>query len=92
MTEDLGPQFSVESPALKFEVIGQWNKARASILTLPHHTVKTPVFMPVGTQGTIKGLTSEQVMEVSNTLQNLLEMIKILKCFLYLGSLVVKSF
>lgn len=51
-------------PALKFEVLGKWNKARASILTLPHHTVKTPVFMPVGTQGSIKGLTSKQVQEV----------------------------
>ena len=52
------------SPALQFEVIGQWNKARASILTLPHHTVNTPVFMPVGTQGTLKGLTSHKILDV----------------------------
>ena len=59
-----GPRFSEESPALKFEVVGRWNKARAAVLTLPHHTVKTPVFMPVGTQGSIKSLTSSQVLEV----------------------------
>ena len=55
---------AVPVSALQFEVLGTWNKARASILTLPHHTVKTPVFMPVGTQGSIKGLTSHQVHDV----------------------------
>lgn len=30
--------------------------ARRGILTLPHGTVETPVFMPVGTQGTVKTL------------------------------------
>ena len=29
--------------------------ARANVLQLPHGPVETPVFMPVGTQGTIKG-------------------------------------
>jgi len=53
--------FSERSPALKFEVIARWNKARVGKLYLPHGLVDTPVFMPVGTQGTIKGLTSEQV-------------------------------
>eukprot|EP00823_Brevimastigomonas_motovehiculus_P007860 TRINITY_DN705_c0_g3_i1.p1 TRINITY_DN705_c0_g3~~TRINITY_DN705_c0_g3_i1.p1 ORF type:complete len:701 (+),score=252.23 TRINITY_DN705_c0_g3_i1:28-2130(+) len=49
------------SPALKFEVLASWKKARTSRLTLPHGVVETPVFMPVGTQGTIKGLTTDQV-------------------------------
>jgi queuine tRNA-ribosyltransferase len=31
--------------------------ARAGTITLPHGTVRTPVFMPVGTQGTVKALT-----------------------------------
>lgn len=53
-----------DSPALEFKVLGKWNKARASVLTLPHHTVKTPVFMPVGTQGSVKGLASKQIQEV----------------------------
>jgi queuine tRNA-ribosyltransferase len=32
--------------------------ARAATLVLPHGTVATPVFMPVGTQATVKGLTT----------------------------------
>lgn len=36
-------------------------KARACDLVLPHSTVSTPVFMPVGTQGTLKGITVDQL-------------------------------
>eukprot|EP01027_Heterolobosea_sp_BB2_P015219 GEZU01021798.1.p1 GENE.GEZU01021798.1~~GEZU01021798.1.p1 ORF type:complete len:449 (+),score=91.02 GEZU01021798.1:436-1782(+) len=50
--------------ALEFEVIASWNKARVSRLKLPHFTCETPMFMPVGTQGTIKGLTSQQLEEL----------------------------
>ena len=35
--------------------------ARLGRLTTPHGTVETPVFMPVGTQATVKGLTNDQV-------------------------------
>lgn len=35
--------------------------ARAGILTTPHAEVETPTFMPVGTQGSVKGLTAEEV-------------------------------
>lgn len=31
-------------------------KARYAQVILPHSTVETPVFMPVGTQGTMKGM------------------------------------
>lgn len=37
------------------------SKARACSLTLPHCAVNTPVFMPVGTQGTMKGITADQL-------------------------------
>ena len=30
-------------------------------MELPHASVDTPVFMPVGTQGTLKGLLPEQL-------------------------------
>ena len=33
------------------QVVARWKRARASILTLPHCRAKTPMFMPVGTQG-----------------------------------------
>ncbi|KAF2905441.1 hypothetical protein ILUMI_00733 [Ignelater luminosus] len=36
-------------------------KARTAQMILPHGKVDTPVFMPVGTQGTMKGLLSEQM-------------------------------
>ena len=35
--------------------------ARAGLLETPHGMVETPVFMPVGTQGTVKGLTPRQI-------------------------------
>jgi queuine tRNA-ribosyltransferase len=35
--------------------------ARCGILTTPHGPVETPAFMPVGSQGTVKGLTHAQV-------------------------------
>lgn len=38
--------------------------ARRGRLSLPHGTVETPIFMPVGTQATVKGLTPKQIEEV----------------------------
>ncbi len=35
--------------------------ARRGELRLAHGTVQTPAFMPVGTLGTVKGLTMDQV-------------------------------
>ena len=56
-----------KSPALQFEVWSECriSKARRSRLILPHGEVNTPVFMPVGTQGTMKGLlTSEMCSDI----------------------------
>ena len=50
-----------KSPALEFTVHAVVGRARASTLSLPHGSVRTPVFMPVGTKGTIKGLSSAQL-------------------------------
>jgi len=36
-------------------------KARCGFLKTPHGAVQTPVFMPVGTQGTVKGITQEEL-------------------------------
>jgi len=38
--------------------------ARCGKLLLPHGEVSTPVFMPVGTQGTVKSITSEDLLEL----------------------------
>ena len=55
---------SSASPALSFKVVAQQGRARTALMALPHFTVETPVFMPVGTKGTVKGLTSEQLQEL----------------------------
>ncbi|KAL7627446.1 hypothetical protein AAE478_001639 [Parahypoxylon ruwenzoriense] len=58
---------SSSSPALTFELVArcsfQTTRARASTLTLPHGPVQLPVFMPVATQASLKGLTPEQLEE-----------------------------
>jgi len=36
-------------------------RARRGTLTTPHGTIETPVFMPVGTQGTVKAVTHAQL-------------------------------
>jgi len=52
--------------ALVFKVMGQCSvtKARVGEMTLPHSVVDTPVFMPVGTQGTLKGLLPDQLINM----------------------------
>lgn len=54
-SEDSPATFTEESPALAFNIHRHLLKARAATLHLPHGKVRTPVFMPVGTKGTIKG-------------------------------------
>lgn len=55
------PVFDESSPALCFHVHKRALRARAATLHLPHGQVMTPVFMPVGTKGTIKGVSSVQL-------------------------------
>jgi queuine tRNA-ribosyltransferase len=45
----------------ELEAVCPWSGARAGKLRTPHGVVETPVFMPVGTQSTIKALTWDQV-------------------------------
>jgi len=49
--------------ALTFKILAECpvTKARTSLMTLPHGVIETPVFMPVGTQGSLKGLLPEQL-------------------------------
>jgi queuine tRNA-ribosyltransferase len=47
-----------------FEVLSESGGARRGRLTLAHGVVETPAFMPVGTQGAIKGVTLDQVSAV----------------------------
>ncbi|TID23636.1 queuine tRNA-ribosyltransferase [Venturia nashicola] len=53
--------------ALKFHLLARCSttKARASILHLPHGPVQLPIFMPVATQASLKGITPEQLEDTS---------------------------
>jgi queuine tRNA-ribosyltransferase len=47
--------------AAHFQLLATAGPARRGRLTLPHGVVETPAFMPVGTQGTVKGLSPEDL-------------------------------
>jgi queuine tRNA-ribosyltransferase len=51
-----------------FELIAQQGRARAGVFHTPHGDIPTPVFAPVGTQATIKAVTSAQLQEISASL------------------------
>ncbi len=47
--------------AFPFEIHARDGAARTGVLKTPRGDIRTPAFMPVGTAGTVKGLTVEQV-------------------------------
>ena len=49
---------------MHFELLKTDGHARRGRLTLAHGVVETPIFMPVGTYGTVKALTPEDLLEV----------------------------
>jgi queuine tRNA-ribosyltransferase len=49
---------------LNFELLATEGRARRGRLTLNHGTVETPVFMPVGTLGTVKGVMPRSLEEM----------------------------
>ena len=57
---------NMKKTALAFKVLAECpvTKARVSKMVLPHHTVDTPVFMPVGTQGSLKAMTPKQLVDL----------------------------
>ena len=52
----------------EFELEAGSGAARTGTLTLPHGTVETPVFMPVGTQGTVRALSPNDLRAAGATL------------------------
>ncbi|MEY2632481.1 MAG: hypothetical protein RIR00_1135, partial [Pseudomonadota bacterium] len=49
---------------MKFELLSTDGAARRARLTLAHGTVETPVFMPVGTYGTVKAMTPQALHDI----------------------------
>src|ERR1700739_1132054 len=55
------PQADPMAQSTFFRLIATDGAARCGELTTPHGTVRTPAFMPVGTQATVKGVRSEDL-------------------------------
>jgi queuine tRNA-ribosyltransferase len=57
-------------PAFSFEILHHDapSRARRARLRTPHGDVETPAFMPVGTRGSVKGLTPDQLREAGSTI------------------------
>lgn len=49
---------------MEFELDSQTGRARRGRLRFPRGTVETPAFMPVGTYGTVKGMTPRDVEDI----------------------------
>ena len=51
---------------VNYELVAEDRKtgARAGLLHTPHGVFKTPMFMPVGTQATVKTVTPEELEEI----------------------------
>lgn len=54
-------EFKIEKRLEGVSADGKHKLGRAGILTTPHGVIKTPAFVPVGTKGTVKAMTPEQV-------------------------------
>ena len=50
-----------DNSALRFKIDAQDGEARAGVLTTRRGEIETPVFMPVGTAGTVKGIRFEEL-------------------------------
>ncbi|MDC0741523.1 tRNA guanosine(34) transglycosylase Tgt [Polyangium sp. rjm3] len=49
------------TPGYAFRTLATSGAARAGVLTTPHGDVPTPTFMPVGTQGSVKTMSPDEV-------------------------------
>lgn len=54
-------------PAIKYELIAKDEKtgARAGIIHTPHGSFPTPIFMPVGTQASVKGVSPDELLDIN---------------------------
>lgn len=54
-------------PAIKYELVAKDEKtgARAGIIHTPHGSFPTPIFMPVGTQASVKGVSPNELLDIN---------------------------
>ena len=55
------PQKGTKKSSLRFEIQAESGAARAGALTTRRGQIETPVFMPVGTAGTVKGIRFDEL-------------------------------
>ena len=53
-------------PALEFKLLNTQGKARRASIKLNHGTVQTPMFMPVGTYGSVKAMLPHELDEIGS--------------------------
>jgi len=51
----------MDSEPINFEIMAREGQARAGVITTARGVIETPVFMPVGTAGTVKGIRFEEL-------------------------------
>jgi queuine tRNA-ribosyltransferase len=51
----------MNTPGFSFRVTARRSRARTGVLSTPHGDILTPAFMPVGTQGTVKAMTTGEL-------------------------------
>jgi queuine tRNA-ribosyltransferase len=61
ISEGTSPCFTEQSPALCHQIHAVSGQARACTIHLKHGAVPTPIFMPVGTKGCLKGVSVEEI-------------------------------
>ncbi len=64
----MAEQQSSEKDVFTFELIAQEGNARAGIFHTPHGDIETPIFAPVGTKATVKGITPAELEELQASL------------------------
>ena len=55
-------------PAVTFDLVKKDAKthARRGVVHTPHGDIQTPIFMPVGTQATVKAMTSHELKDIGS--------------------------
>ena len=61
-------------PAITYELIHKCKQtgARRGVVHTPHGDIQTPVFMPVGTQATVKSMTPDEL-KICNVVDTLIK-------------------
>ena len=59
-------ELRIDEITSRYKIKDKDGKARAGVITTPHGEIKTPVFMPVGTQATVKTMSKEELLAIGS--------------------------